>query len=621
MALTLVTSYQLKSSAQGTTPLVTTSFTPSNGEVITVTWETFDPAITMTITNSGSQTIAQKILEQPGGFNGTCGINAGTIAGSPGSMTITGTPSASARYSMTVERWSGAQLAGTPVTDGNTATTGPIQSNLTPTGGAGGVIVWVGQDSQSVDPSTRAYAGSGTDDGTRDDHVGSNGVGYHGYQTITGNTSQAYGLTAPTGVVKWVLAGLEVQPAAGATATYVPPFAGRRRLQVPRRRLVAGSAIKTQVPTAPALPPQPPPPRRLRGLLPRRAHTFAVIPAQVIVTAPAYVPPATRVRPRLARSARPRLAAVPIVQASPPQPARRARLKLPKFFRSSSTQTPAAQVIVTAPAYVPPFLRVRARLARLARGQAALTPVAQQVAPTAPPYVPPFVRVRARLGRLVRGRPATVTPPQIQATAPAYVPPPVRRAARSLGTHRTRGAQVTPPQIVVVPPAYVPPFRRGLRRGLKLFRPRAFQVPANGQAAPVVPPTPPTPPVAQQGSWRGLLSILREDRALLAMQAAIGPQACPNDGEPLRRTIDGLLFCPFDNWRPEGQESMNRKVTGQDWGGMAGVLAGARADAAQDKLFRWISCPNDGEPLSRTVDGIIFCRYDGWMPPDQPQGG
>jgi hypothetical protein len=35
--------------------------------------------------------------------------------------------------------------------------------------------------------------------------------GMNGYQTITGNTSQTYGLTAPTGL-KWVIAGLEVQP-------------------------------------------------------------------------------------------------------------------------------------------------------------------------------------------------------------------------------------------------------------------------------------------------------------------------------------------------------------------------------------------------------------------------
>jgi hypothetical protein len=29
-------------------------------------------------------------------------------------------------------------------------------------------------------------------------------------------------------------------------------------------------------------------------------------------------------------------------------------------------------------------------------------------------------------------------------------------------------------------------------------------------------------------------------------------EACPNDGEPWRTGADGLLFCPFDGYRPDG---------------------------------------------------------------------
>jgi hypothetical protein len=207
----LIASYQLKSSTQGTTGLVTPSFTPANGEIITVTMETWDTGTTMTATNSGSQTVTSRVTEKPGGFNAWCGISTITVSGSPGSMTVTGTPSASARYSMTVERWSGAKLATTPVTNATTATTGAPQSTITPAA-AGSVIVWVASDAQSVNPATRAYAGSGTDDGIRDEHTGSDGVGYHGYQTSTGTSSQTYGLTAPTGQ-KWVICGIEVQAA------------------------------------------------------------------------------------------------------------------------------------------------------------------------------------------------------------------------------------------------------------------------------------------------------------------------------------------------------------------------------------------------------------------------
>lgn len=678
MALSLIASYQLKSTAAGTTALVTPAFTPATGEVVTVTWETFDPAITLTITNSGSQTISQKILEQPGGFNGTAGINAGTIAGSPGSMTVTGTPTASARYSMTVERWAGAQLAATPVTNGATATTGAAQSTLTPTGGAGGVIVWSSQDSQSVDPSTRAYAGSGTDDGIRDDHVGSNAVGYHGYQTITGNTSQTYGLTAPTGQ-KWVIAGLEVQPATGATLVYRPPFAARRRLQLPPRRRVAVSAARTQVVPAPgAVPQQIRQPRRLRGLLPRRARVFAVVPAQIIAQQPAFVPSATRSRVKtVLRTLRGRGAALIPAQTPPAQSSGRPRLRLARQFRASGTQTPAAQPIVTAPAYIPPALRARTRLLRLGRGRIAAATSPQALAPTAPVYVPPGVRsrakfgrlfrpriaavvpaqavapsppayvppvvrarvrllrwfraastqtpagpalapqatrIRSRLSRLVRGRTAPVIPAQPVAVAPAYVPPPVRGRTRALNTHRTRGAQIIPPQVLPAPPPpYVAPSVRGLRRGLKLFRPRAFQVPANGQAAPI-PPIPPAPVIPSNG-WNGLLGIMRSIRTERADILHQPPRDCPNDGTPLQSTPDGLLYCSWDLWMPEDQIVPDRRGLAGDWGGLRTIQDGARREWMIDEELPILACPNDGEPLRTAQNGQRYCPWDLYMPP------
>jgi hypothetical protein len=74
-----------------------------------------------------------------------------------------------------------------------------------------------------VDPSTRAYLASATQDGLRDDHVGSNGCDYHAYQSSTGTGSQSYGLSAPTGMT-WVLAAIEVQASAGAAFIAPRPF-------------------------------------------------------------------------------------------------------------------------------------------------------------------------------------------------------------------------------------------------------------------------------------------------------------------------------------------------------------------------------------------------------------
>jgi len=220
MAPTLASSHYVQISPQGTSTLTTASFTPANGDVLIVKMATWDTGSPMGAPSGGSQTYTSQAIEAPGGFNQWCAIYTATVSGSPGSMTVSCTPSVSLRGSMLVERWSGAQLAATPVTN-KTAGSGAASSTITPTAGTS-IISWVGGDANSVDPATRAYLGSGTGDGLRDDHVGSNGVDYYGYQSSTGTSSQSYGLSAPTGMA-WVIAGIEVQAAAAAAASLVIP--------------------------------------------------------------------------------------------------------------------------------------------------------------------------------------------------------------------------------------------------------------------------------------------------------------------------------------------------------------------------------------------------------------
>jgi hypothetical protein len=52
-------------------------------------------------------------------------------------------------------------------------------------------------------------------------------------------------------------------------------------------------------------------------------------------------------------------------------------------------------------------------------------------------------------------------------------------------------------------------------------------------------------------SWEQLIAIRQEQVDTVLAEKAAPPQACPNDGEPLRAGPDGELFCPFDGWRPE----------------------------------------------------------------------
>lgn len=48
---------------------------------------------------------------------------------------------------------------------------------------------------------------------------------------------------------------------------------------------------------------------------------------------------------------------------------------------------------------------------------------------------------------------------------------------------------------------------------------------------------------APSGSWNGLLTMQREP-------AAAFEGSCPNDGEPYRTGPAGILYCPFDGYRP-----------------------------------------------------------------------
>lgn len=51
-------------------------------------------------------------------------------------------------------------------------------------------------------------------------------------------------------------------------------------------------------------------------------------------------------------------------------------------------------------------------------------------------------------------------------------------------------------------------------------------------------------------AWEQWAEIAREAARDAEAERGRDPEACPNDGEPLRRGPDGQLFCPFDGWRP-----------------------------------------------------------------------
>jgi hypothetical protein len=211
---TLAASYFAESAHFGdTTTLSTPSFTPANGEVIVVKAATWDSGTPSGTPSGGGLVYTQRATAAPGGFNGYATIFTTVVSGSPGSMSVTlSAPGSSANHSMVVERWTTAQLAGSPATSAPiNGFGGPPSASITTTG-ANSIITWVAVDVGSADPTSRAYLSSATEDGLSDGHVGSNSVHYYAYQTAAVAGSQTLGMSAPSQT--WVMAGIEVKAAA-----------------------------------------------------------------------------------------------------------------------------------------------------------------------------------------------------------------------------------------------------------------------------------------------------------------------------------------------------------------------------------------------------------------------
>ena len=200
----------LFTSVSDSSTLTTPSFTPADDEVIVVKTATSDSVITMGTPTGGSLTFGPPKVEMaPGGFRPVCSIYAVKVGTSPGSMTLSSTPTGATHHSMVVERWLNADLAGTPATGSAQGSTGVLPSGSLTSTGPASVVSWVSADIQSVDPATRGYLASATEDGLYDGHGGANGVHYYARQAAASVGSQTFGLTAPIGQ-QWVIAGIEI---------------------------------------------------------------------------------------------------------------------------------------------------------------------------------------------------------------------------------------------------------------------------------------------------------------------------------------------------------------------------------------------------------------------------
>lgn len=257
-------------------------------------------------------------------------------------------------------------------------------------------------------------------------------------------------------------AAVEIR-AAVSTVVFPPGQPVRRRVPTVRARPHVSAPVQTS---------SPPPvntarrSRMVRGLWPRRGRIATPVPAQVVVTAPAYPPQPARVRVRglrlfRSRSAGPVPPQVVVPPPAYPLPSVRPRLRGLRPFRPRVAAPVPAQVVVAAPTYPVRQPGPRARMLRLVRGRSASPP------PVQPVPARPAQRPRLRLPRIFRGRPAAT--PVVQPFPPAAVHP----RPRGMMPRRSRTATPVPPQVIIVPPAYPPVFSRMKRRILGLIRGRA----------------------------------------------------------------------------------------------------------------------------------------------------
>lgn len=229
MAPTLVNSYLVVQSANNATTLTTASFTPSDGEILVVKSVTGDTSIVIGTATGGSLTYTSRATVTT---SSKCAARIFTapVVTSPGSMTVSVPYSGGTGWhSMLVERWSTAQLAGSPAVVQTTQGAGTAPSATVTTVAANSIVSWAIGDWNAASPASRAYRSSATDEGVHDGSTG-NYVAYYAYQAAAASGAQTIGMTAPTQNPSIV--GIEIQEGASGVAA-IP---GRLQSYVPRRR-------------------------------------------------------------------------------------------------------------------------------------------------------------------------------------------------------------------------------------------------------------------------------------------------------------------------------------------------------------------------------------------------
>jgi hypothetical protein len=221
MAPTLVNSYLTEINVNDQTSLVSVSFTPVTGELMVVKAASSDASqthgATPSVTGFTMGTWTQRVTNGTGSSSTRTSIYTAlvTTGGVSGTVTL-GVATNTQMHSMVVERWSNAQLAGTPVLINTSIdTTSPWTTAVT-TAAANSVLSYVCADWAGLNSSGVAFTGdtaTPTQEQTATFQTGQYTV-YWLYQAAVSAGSNTVGLSAPAGMTLNT-AGIEIQDAGG----------------------------------------------------------------------------------------------------------------------------------------------------------------------------------------------------------------------------------------------------------------------------------------------------------------------------------------------------------------------------------------------------------------------
>jgi hypothetical protein len=189
-----------------TASLVTASFTPPSGSIVVAKVTTADSGTTVSGVTGLSFTSQANL--HPGS---STTVSLWTAVGAGASITVTAAfAGAGNARGLSVEVWTGAQLAGTPAVHTIGPSSGAPIDTIT-TVAANSVVSWVNGDWAAI-AGARTYRSSATEQGYHT--LAGQWTHYSAYQAAASAGSQTYGLTAQTGQT-YTMAAIEIQDAGG----------------------------------------------------------------------------------------------------------------------------------------------------------------------------------------------------------------------------------------------------------------------------------------------------------------------------------------------------------------------------------------------------------------------